>query len=157
MSVDQNRDRAAVRFPPPLLYVISAGLGWLLQDLAPLPDFEDLPRKLIGNGVMMAGFVFMMTAFGHLIKTGQDPEPWKPTPSILSRGVYRFSRNPMYVAMAMIQLGFGARLGNLWIMVLTVFSQIAVYLVAVRHEEAYLERKFGDEYRRYKARVRRWL
>lgn len=160
MSAHQDRDAATVRFPPPLLYVISIILGhWLHRQVHPwpLPGLEGLARTSVGLGLVFAGICLAVVALSHFSRTGQNPEPWKPTPSILVDGIYRYSRNPMYVAMATVQIGVGVYLGSLWIIVLMAVSQIAVFIVAVRPEEAYLERKFGDEYRQYKARVRRWL
>ncbi len=157
---DRSRDAAAVRFPPPFLYLISIGVGVLAHHFVrpwPLPGLEGLTRAGVGLAVVGAGVGLAVAALGLFKRTGQEPEPWKPSPSILSDGIYRYSRNPMYVALGVVQVGIGLGLGNLWVVALTALSQMAVYLVAVRPEEAYLERKFGDEYRHYKARVRRWI
>jgi protein-S-isoprenylcysteine O-methyltransferase Ste14 len=83
--------------------------------------------------------------------------PWTSTPQIVSSGVYRFTRNPMYLGLAAIQLGIGVALGNGWIVALVPAVLAAVHVLAIRPEEAYLERKFGDAYRQYKRSVRRWL
>ncbi len=123
----------------------------------PLPGLEGLAEIAVGVAVVLASFTVAGVAIVQFKHAGQNPEPWKTTPSIIDNGIYRYSRNPMYVALAIFQIGVGLGLGNLWIVALTPLSLVAVYLVAVRHEEAYLERKFGDPYRRYKARVRRWL
>ncbi len=157
---NRSRDAAAVRFPPPFLYLISIGLGVLAHRFVrpwPVPGVEGLARAAAGLAVVFAGVGLAFAALGLFKRTGQKPEPWKPTPSIVSDGIYRYSRNPMYLALTVVQVGIGLGLGNLWIVALTALSMAAVYLVAVRPEEAYLEAKFGDEYRRYKARVRRWL
>ncbi len=149
-----------MRFPPPFLYLISIGLGVLSHRFVrpwPLPGSGGWTRAAIGLAVIAAGVGLAFAAIGLFKRTGQEPEPWKPTPSILTEGIYRYSRNPMYVSLAVVQSGIGIGLGNLWIVAFTALSLVAVYVVAVRHEEAYLERKFGDEYRRYKARIRRWI
>ncbi len=155
-----SRDGAAVRFPPPFLYLISIGLGVLAHRFIrpwPLPGLGGLTRAAIGVAVVCAGVGLAVAAIGLFKRTGQEPEPWKPSPSIVSDGIYRYSRNPMYVSLGVVQVGVGVGFGNLWIVALTALSLVAVYLVAVRPEEAYLEGKFGDEYRRYKVRVRRWI
>ncbi len=156
----RNRDAAAVCFPPPFLYLISIGFGLLAHRFVgpwSLPGLEGLTRAAIGLAVVFAGIGLAFAAIGLFKRTGQEPEPWKPTPSILNDGIYRYSRNPMYLALAVVQVGIGLGLGNLWIVAATALSLVAVYFVAVRPEEIYLEGKFGDEYRRYKARVRRWI
>ncbi len=149
-----------MRFPPPFVYLISIGLGILVHRFVrpwPVLSLEGLNRAALGLAVVVVGLGLVGAAFGLFKRTGQEPEPWKPTPSILSDGIYRYSRNPMYFGLAVVQMGVGLGLGNLWIVVFTVLSQVAVYFIAVRPEEAYLEGKFGDEYRSYKARVRRWI
>lgn len=149
-----------MRFPPPFLYLISIGVGVLMHRFVypwPVPGHGGLWQAAVGLTVVGAGVGLAGAAFGLFKRSGQDPEPWKPTPSILSDGIYRYSRNPMYVALAVVQVGLGLGVGNLWIVALTALSLVAVYVVAVRPEEVYLESKFGDEYLRYRARVRRWL
>lgn len=155
-----DRDAAAVRFPPPLLYLISIGLGIALHRYVhpwPLSGIGGQVRAILGVAVIAGGIGLGALAIGLFKRSGQHPEPWKPTPSILTDGIYAYTRNPMYLALALAQLGIGIAAGNLWVVVLIPLSLVAVYFVAVRHEEAYLERKFGDEYLRYKARVRRWI
>ena len=153
-----KNDAAAVRFPPPLVYLIAVFAGVLLHLLLPLP--LALPRTArVALAVLsaLAGTVLIRSAIGHFRRTGQDPMPWKSTPEIISSGIYRFTRNPMYMGMAFIQLGIGIALGNAWIVALLPVAMAFIYASAIRHEEAYLERKFGESYTRYKASVRRWL
>ena len=152
-------DGAAVRFPPPLVYLIAVIAGVLLHAFVfPLPLSLPLSTR-VSVAVLAAvlGLALIRSAFGHLKRTGQDPKPWKSTPEIVSTGVYRFTRNPMYVGMALIQLGIGIGLGNGWIIALVPPVLAVIYMIAIRHEEAYLERKFRETYIKYKASVRRWL
>jgi protein-S-isoprenylcysteine O-methyltransferase Ste14 len=88
---------------------------------------------------------------------GQHPDPRKPTPAISRDGPYRFTRNPMYVGGGLVQLGIGIALGNAWIVALLIPVVLLIHYGAILPEERYLERKFGDEYTRFKASVRRWL
>ena len=157
---NRKRDAAAVRFPPPFLFLISIGLGALAHRFVyswSLSGVDGPVRAAVGLAVFCVGVGLALAALGLFRRSGQEPEPWKPTPSIVSGGIYRYSRNPMYLGLAVVQVGIGLLLGNLWIVSLTALSLVAVYFVAVRPEEAYLESKFDDEYRRYKARVRRWI
>jgi protein-S-isoprenylcysteine O-methyltransferase Ste14 len=152
-------DGAAVRLPPPLLYLIAVIAGVLLHSFVfPLPIGLPLSAR-VSLGVLAAllGLAIGGNAFRHFRRTGQDPKPWESTPEIISTGIYRFTRNPMYVGMALMQIGIGIGLGNGWILALVPPVLVVVYLTAIRHEEAYLERKFGETYSRYKASVRRWL
>jgi protein-S-isoprenylcysteine O-methyltransferase Ste14 len=154
-----ERDGAAVHLPPPLVYVIAVIVGVLLHAFVfPLPLQLSLGLRL--SAVVLAvllGLAIGGNAFAHFRRTGQDPKPWESTPEIISTGIYRFTRNPMYVGMALIQVGIGIGLANGWIVALVPVVVVVVYLTAIRHEEAYLEQKFGETYTKYKASVRRWL
>ena len=77
--------------------------------------------------------------------------------SILARGPFRLSRNPMYLQMVLVCVGFAVVLSNLWILLLTPFCAWALQALAIIPEETYLEAKFGEAYLAYKRRVRRWL
>jgi len=154
-----KHDGAAVRFPPPLVYLIAVIAGVLLHAFVfPLPI--GLPLSVgvsLGVLIVLLGLAIGGNAFRHFRRTGQDPKPWESTPEIISTGIYRFTRNPMYVSMALMQIGIGIGLGNGWVVALVLPVLLVVYFTAIRHEEAYLERKFGETYTRYKVSVRRWL
>lgn len=99
----------------------------------------------------------MVGAMRRFAATGQDPKPWLPSPELIEAGIYRVSRNPMYVSMALLQVGLGVAVGYGWVALLVPMSMATVYWTAIRHEERYLEDKFGEAYLQYKRSVRRWL
>lgn len=156
-----DQDRAAVHFPPPLIYLGALIAGWAIERwLMPLWLSRWVTWSWsipVGSAVAVAGLVMALMGLGLFRRTGQEPEPWTPTPELIITGVYRFSRNPMYLAMTLIQLGIGIAALNAWMIALIPVSMVLAYGIAIRHEEAYLERKFGDPYRLYKSRVRRWV
>lgn len=154
-----GHDGAAVRIPPPLVYLAGVIAGVLLQAFVwPLRLDVGASVRVAGTtAALAAGVGLMAAAFGLFRRTGQDPKPWKATPEIISTGIYRWTRNPMYVSMALLQIGIGLGLANGWIIALVPPVLVVVYLTAIRHEEAYLARKFGDAYLEYKAAVRRWI
>ena len=156
---DKEKDGAAVRIAPPLVYLGGVIVGVALHAFVmPLPiGLSTGLRIAVGVAGAMLGLVFMGGAIGLFRRTGQDPKPWEPTPEIISAGVYRITRNPMYVGMALLQIAIGVGLANWWIIILVPVVLAIVQATAVRHEEDYLERKFGGEFTRYKASVRRWL
>jgi protein-S-isoprenylcysteine O-methyltransferase Ste14 len=158
MTDSLERDGAAVRLPPPLVYLIAVIAGALLQMLAPLRLEVSLTARVCGAVLAaLLGLIVVGAAIRQFRRTGQDPAPWESTPEILSAGIYRHTRNPMYLGMALLQLAIGVGWGNLWIVALVPLVLAVVYVTAVRHEEAYLERKFGEGYRSYKEATRRWL
>ena len=155
----RHEDGAAVRFPPPLIYLGSVLVGALLHALVlPLPlALSPGARAGVAGIMILSGLALMAGAIKLFRGTGQDLKPWEPTPEIISTGTYRFSRNPMYLGMALLQAGIGIALANGWIVVLVAPVLWLIYTIAIRPEEDYLEQKFGDAYAQYKASVRRWL
>jgi protein-S-isoprenylcysteine O-methyltransferase Ste14 len=157
-QVDGERG-ARVRFPPPLVYLASILLGVGMRYTAgPLAvaAYRNL-ALMAGVAVLLAGLWLIVGAWTLFRRTGQDPKPWKPTPEIVLSGPYRFTRNPMYLGLTCIQIGVGLALNNLWISLLAAFSLFAVHFIAVLPEENYLTEKFGDSYRGYLVKVRRYL
>jgi len=152
-------DGAAVRIPPPLIFAGAIIGGGLLHTRLPLPGFTLHAglRIALCAICLLAGSLLMVGAMRLFKLSGQDPRPWKSTPEIVSSGVYRFSRNPMYVGMALIQAGIGIGASKPWVVALVPLVLLTVYVTAVRHEEAYLQREFGETYTDYRAAVRRWL
>ena len=152
-------DRAAVRFPPPFAFVLSILAAIALHRwLLPL-SLEALGgvRRWLTYAAFLAGGSLIFSAMILFWRTGQNPEPWKATPEVIFGGPYRVTRNPMYLGMALLQTGAGLGFSNAWLVLLLPAACYAVCLLAIRPEEEYLERKFGDTYRVYKASVRRWL
>lgn len=154
-----STDAARVRFPPPLVPVIALGVGalaqWLVRPL-PLPLGAGL-RWLVGVALVVAGLALVAAAQRLFNGIGQDPKPWTTTPEIVTTGVYRYTRNPMYVAMGVAQAGLAMLFDNAWMLLLVPVTWAVIARIAIGHEEAYLERKFGEVYLAYKRSTRRWL
>jgi protein-S-isoprenylcysteine O-methyltransferase Ste14 len=159
-SKPQDRDHAGVRIPPPKLFLAGLALGFLLEWLWPLGWFEGLPtlpRLGLGGVLTAAGVALMASAMGLFKKAGTAIPPWEPTTALVTAGVYRFSRNPIYLSVVLIYVGLALLFAWGWALLLLVPVLVILQLAVIRREEAYLERRFGDHYRQYRARVRRWL
>ena len=165
-SANEAKDAANVKGFPPLYYLGSVGIGELIHRFVyPIPI--ELPgigplgalttRICAGALVFVIGVAGLVATVRMFSKTDQTPDPWTPTKTVLSDGLYRFTRNPMYLCVAVLQAGLGIGLGDLWVIVMILPALVLVYLWAIVPEETYLEAKFGDAYREYKASVRRWL
>ena len=114
--------------------------------------------RVTGGAVLIAVAIGLLASALVLFRrTGQEPRPWKPTPELIPHGPYRFSRNPMYVAMTLFVVGLGIALNNLWVSLLAPVALLGVHFIAVLPEERYLAEKFGESYRGYVARVRRYI
>jgi protein-S-isoprenylcysteine O-methyltransferase Ste14 len=150
---------ARVRFPPPLVFLAWSGVGVGLQRFVAalaLPGESEL-LLYAGAAVTSVGVALIVWAARWFKRTGQDATPWKPSPSMIAQGPYRFTRNPMYVGMAIAQVGVGLVVDNLWIAILAGAALVCVHFIAVRPEEAYLAERFGEGYERYRAAVGRYV
>lgn len=152
---EPQRDAAAVRFPPPLIFLGFLLLGFLIDRLLALPPLP-LPWW-IGAIVAVAGLALGAVAFGLLRRAGEDPKPWVTTGRIVATGLYAHSPNPMYLGMAIIQFGLALAFGTMTGALLTFVACAVVGGTVIAREEAYLEGKFGEPYHAYLARVRRWF
>jgi protein-S-isoprenylcysteine O-methyltransferase Ste14 len=159
MDDRSTRDGASVRFPPPLVPLIALVVGLGLQAfLVRIPIGVSGALRFASAGVVGgAGLALIASALRLFQASGQDPKPWEATPEIIATGIYAYTRNPMYLGMGLLQAGIGIGLANGWIVALVPVSWLVIQGIAIRHEEAYLTRKFGSAYVDYKASVRRWL
>ena len=151
-------DTAQVLVRPPLIWALAAVVGIALGWLAPVPF---MPMAALAPWFGGALFVLALALFGWAITTmtrsGSNVPTSKPTIAIVEAGPYRFTRNPIYLGMMLSLAGLAIAFDSLWsLLTLVLFFLIIRYGVVAR-EEAYLERKFGDVYRSYRARVWRWL
>ena len=150
---------ARVRFPPPLVFLISIFLGVVFKMTVKTLTIPVGWQLSVTGGLVFiaAGICLFVPALVLFRRTGQHPRPWKPTPELIPNGPYRFSRNPMYLAMTLFVLGLGIALNDLWVSLFAAASLLAVHFIAVLPEERYLAEEFGESYRDYVARVRRYL
>lgn len=156
-----TRDAAAVRIFPPAVPLIALLIAWALQTTWPLPFPEVLDaavREWVGWGIAIGAVLFLGAWSVALFRrSGQSENPWKPTTEIVARGPYRISRNPMYLQMLLILVGVGIATANAWMLLLVPAAVWGLQRWVIAPEEAYLERKFGEGYRAYTRRVRRWF
>ena len=150
-------DKAGVFAPPPLIYLSGLGLGFLLDALLPsasLPSALSLP---LGIALVAAGLALLRGFMVAFRRAHTAVEPWKPTTAIVTTGPYRLTRNPGYLGMALVFCGIAVLAEALWAFAPLVPTLVVIDRFVIAREERYLERKFGEEYTAYKARVRRWL
>jgi protein-S-isoprenylcysteine O-methyltransferase Ste14 len=157
---DADTDTSGVKFPPPLWFALGFGAGYLLQRLVPLPILPAEPagiRGPVGWSLVAAGVVIMGSAVVAFYRAGTSPIPNKPATAFVTHGPYRFTRNPMYLGWVLVYLGAAMLANAVWPLVLLPIVVFVVRRRVIAREEAYLERRFGESYRVYRARVRRWL
>ena len=156
---DASERGADVRFPPPLVWAVGLILGLVIHRFvmaAPFP-MARTARLALAAVLMLIGAALPVSARVHFKRTGQSVRPWDPTPSLIFDGPYRLTRNPMYVGLTLFEIGLGLVLNNAWVSALALPALAIVHVIAVRPEEKYLAEKFGNSYRTYLTRVRRYL
>lgn len=149
---------AQVLVRPPLAWAIAVLAGFALDWLEPLPFLpEDWPNGLLGAVVFVLALALAIWAMDSMTRAGTNVPTNRPSTTIVESGPYRFTRNPIYVGMCGGLIGLGIAFDNLWLVLTLVPFVLVIRYGVVAREEAYLERKFGEPYRGYRQRVRRWL
>jgi protein-S-isoprenylcysteine O-methyltransferase Ste14 len=151
------RDSAGVSFPPPFIYAIAFLLGLLVAHYVPLGGVAPLWVRVLGAALVVAGVALAATAFRIMLGAGNKIAPNLPVNVIVTRGPYRFTRNPMYVALSLTYLGFALFFSAWWAAIFLIAVIAIIRYAVIAREEGYLEQKFGKQYLSYKERVRRWL
>lgn len=148
-----SEDNPRVRVPPPLIFAGFLALGLVIDRDA----FRAGPAQLAGVALAAAGIALIAISLGLFAGAKTRPEPWQPASSLVDRGLYRFTRNPMYLGMALLSLGVALAFSSLAGVLLALAALAIIDRTVVTREEAYLTRRFGAEYSAYTRRVRRWL
>lgn len=142
---------------PPIIYAISILLGIGLNNAWPLAMPAGLDNRNYGILLIIVSILLAAWSLYEFHKADTDVRPDKPDSALLTSGPYRFSRNPLYIVLTLIQLTVAIWLDNLWVMLMVIPSLIVITNYAIVREEQYLETLFGQQYLDYKRRVRRWL
>ena len=150
-------DHAGVWVPPPLIYLVLFGLGLFLHQIVPFTIPPAFPARaaallLLGCYVLLFGWSYMLFR-----RAQTSMVPVKPSATLVVRGPYRLTRNPMYLGLLCVYIALALWLGLVWALMLVPVVVLAVQRLAIAKEERYLEQKFGDAYRQYRAQVRRWI
>jgi protein-S-isoprenylcysteine O-methyltransferase Ste14 len=142
---------------PPFVYLFAIVAAVALDFMQPLRFLPNELGALIGIPIVVAALVLFLWSVRRFKAAGTPVPGNRPTTAIVRSGPYRWSRNPIYLAFSVLQLGIACWLNSLWVLgtLAAVFGLMT--WVVIPREERYLERKFGAEYLEYKANVRRWL
>ncbi len=155
--MSDSQKTSGIHFPPPFIYVGFFLLGLGLERIAPAVSLPRGPSLGIAAVLLLPGFGLLFWSLLLFFKARTSPLPMLPTTAIVRSGPYRWTRNPMYLAMLLIYLGVALWFDVFWALP---FVPLVIFLVGrlvIGKEERYLEEKFGEEYRRYKIEVGRWL
>jgi protein-S-isoprenylcysteine O-methyltransferase Ste14 len=150
-------ESAGIRVPPPLFYVVGFLIGVGLELAFPI-DRPSVGVTLAGSVIGIGAWLLLDgAAMLFFRRAGTSMIPIKPSTALVTTGPYRFTRNPMYVGMAFLYMGLAFALGFIWPLAVLPVVIVAVDRLVIAVEEAYLHRRFGEDYSEYTRRVRRWL
>lgn len=153
-------DHANVPVIPPVLFGAGLAVGFLLKSLVPVPLVPpalEPETAFAGSVLALLSLAFGGWAFGTFLRARTTPHPNEPATVLVTRGPYRISRNPMYVGLSGFTAGLALLANTPWVLATLPPVWLALRHLVIDREEAYLERKFGEEYRAFKSRTRRWL
>jgi protein-S-isoprenylcysteine O-methyltransferase Ste14 len=155
----EKRVTAGVLAPPPVFPVLVVVIAEIARAVRPIRAPWDAYAWswLIALGLLGAAIALLVGSFVVFRRARTPVEPWKQTRAIVAAGPYAFSRNPIYLAFLLIQLAYAVARPNVWGVLLLPLSVAALHWAVIVREERYLDRLFGEEYRAYRARVRRWV
>jgi len=160
MDMTETRDTAGVIAPPPLLalavIVLGLALDWLLPAYVLALLLPLAARIAIGVILVAAGLALVFPARSAFMSAGTEVKPWRPSTALVTDGIFAWLRNPMYVGGTLFLTGLSILLASDWMLVMTIVFVPIIHFGVVKREERYLEAKFGNVYRAYKAQVPRY-
>ena len=150
---------------PPLIMLFYFNIGFFIGisnlyviQLYKLPVFLDYLRSPeLGGSVILVSFILIFLSVGLFRQNTEDPNPITQTNRLITNGIYKYIRNPMYLALVIFQIGLGISLSFLHISLMSILTIITLHYFVIKREEAYLKKLFGVDYESYKTKSKRWI
>lgn len=156
-TMDSESDHADVNFPPPLIHAVGLIVALVLNQIYPL----SLPQLglLWWAGVTLTGFTFILASLSfRQFSFAENPvAPNQQIKGLMTSGPFRYTRNPLYLALALLHIGIALISGIAWLLLSLLPVLLIVRYYVIAREEAYLTRQFGQAYLEYQRRVHRWF
>ena len=152
-----GKDTSGVIAPPPVIYLAFLLIGFGADALWPAAVLPQGPRYAAGAAPIALGLALGFAAVRQFRRHDTSFKPHEPSTALITGGPYRYSRNPIYLALGLLYAGIGIAADGPWTLALLVPLLVVLHYGVIIREERYLERKFADDYRRYKSTTRRWL
>jgi protein-S-isoprenylcysteine O-methyltransferase Ste14 len=152
-------DKAGVIAPPPLLFAGAVAIGLVLHYWVFPIGFGLSPgiRYVSGGLLIVAALAIALSAIRLFGKAGTHVEPWKPSTALVTGGVYCYTRNPMYLGMALMHVGLSLIFDSVTLLLMLVPFLVVIRYGVIAREERYLTAKFPTDYPAFQKRVRRWF
>jgi protein-S-isoprenylcysteine O-methyltransferase Ste14 len=157
MPTNLSNDNAGVVAPAPILYGIAFAFGFVAEKIAPTQMLPFPVSAWLGLTFIAVAIAIVVSAFKALAQAHTAFDAQKSTTKIVTTGAFRFSRNPTYLSLTLLLIGIAFAISSVWVLVSVIPAVVATQWGVILREEGYLKEKFGDGYRRYASKVRRWL
>ncbi|MCC3862144.1 methyltransferase family protein [Pseudemcibacter aquimaris] len=155
--MDENQDHAKIIMHPPVFYIIAALIGLGIDYFFPLSFGFEGATGTAGILLFILGVIIAILSMKNFAKDKQSPSVHAPTHNIYTSGIYGYTRNPIYLGALIWLMAAAVYFDKAWIFIMSAPLIVFLNKAVIEKEEAYLEEKFGDEYRSYKKKVRRWI
>ena len=152
-----DADSPGITFPPPFVYLGFLLAGIVLDRLWPVGFGTGAWQPWVGGILIVCGLSLATVGWFKFRRAGTNVHPNMPATVLVTDGPWRYTRNPFYLSLTLTSLGIGFAANSVWIVALVVVPVLIIRYAVIAREERYLEAKFGEPYRRYKASVRRWI
>lgn len=157
MQEHEDRDKPGVIVLPPVPYVAALLVGLALHYFVPVHFLPAGINVLLGILVVAVSVPIVISAIWEMRRAQTPFDVRKPATALVTQGVFRFSRNPGYLSMTIFYIGLSLLVNSLWVLLSLIPVLLLMQQGVIKREERYLKRKFGEQYLRYKHRVRRWI
>jgi protein-S-isoprenylcysteine O-methyltransferase Ste14 len=151
------RRSPGVRFPPPLVYLGAILLGVAVDRFIPLRILPGGITSWTGGALVLSAVILNALGVREFRRARTTVRPDRPASALVTTGPFRFSRNPLYLSLAVLQTGIGIWMNSVWVLALVAPTAAILSRIAILPEERHLAEVFGSAYRDYQASVRRWL
>jgi protein-S-isoprenylcysteine O-methyltransferase Ste14 len=157
MAEEQDHPNISPMVHPPVVALMFIVLAYFLGRFVTLPFVAPAILQYIGLAMTFVGFLLGIGAFIEFRKGRTTLDPHGSARNLVTSGIYRFTRNPIYLGFLLMVIGLPLNSGLYWGVLMAPFYVLLMNRLIIEHEEAYLEKKFGKTYTSYKFHVRRWL
>ncbi len=155
--MSEEQDNAGIITHPPFFYIIAVLVAIVIDHFISLSFGNPTMTKYLGLAVLGMGILILMLSGRMFIKNKQSPSVHASQPKVITDGIYGKTRNPIYLSAHMFIASAALYFDNVWMLLMLMPMTYIITKFVIEKEETYLERKFGEAYRDYKKRVRRWL
>lgn len=157
MAKEHDRPNINPMVHPPVVVLLFIVIAYFLGRFVPIPFVPSGIWRSVGLLLTFIGFLLGIGAFIEFRRARTTLDPHGAAKQVVTSGIYRFTRNPIYLGFLLMVIGLPLNSGLIWGIILAPLFSIVMTRLVIEREEAYLEKKFKDQYTSYKSRVRRWL